>query len=281
MARLERAWVEAYHAADAEPLMGLVHDETAQLKLHPAARLVRSPFAILAIWEANQPGREPRPLELGDEGENVLVTRSAAEVQASRIPDEAAAVIEAVAVGETVGPSEHLERLRIGRHVGRGLAARMILQGLLDRLRAIASFLAPPFLRIALAVPFFRSGLTKWDAPGVLSSGAAFLFSDEFRLHIFGQAVPFPAPLLFAYIDGVLEIVLPLLLVVGMATRLSAVGLLAMTGVIELVVPDAWATFHLPWAAMALALIALGAGPLSLDRLVARRFGATRPEPVR
>ena len=41
--------------------------------------------------------------------------------------------------------------------------------------------------------------------------------------------------------------------------------------VIELVVPDAWATYHLPWAAMALALIALGAGPLSLDRAIASR----------
>jgi putative oxidoreductase len=141
-------------------------------------------------------------------------------------------------------------------------------------LAAIAAFLAPLALRIALAVPFFRSGLTKWDTPGVLSPSAAYLFSDEFRLHLFGQAVPFPAPLLFAYVDGVLEIVLPVLLVLGLATRLSALGLLVMTGVIELVVPDAWATYHLPWAAMALSLIALGAGPLSLDRLIAQLFPA-------
>jgi putative oxidoreductase len=152
----------------------------------------------------------------------------------------------------------------------------MRLYSAVDRLANIAHFLAPPALRVALAVPFWRSGLTRWDAPGVLSPGAAYLFSDEFRLHLFGQAVPFPAPLLFAYVDGMLEIALPVLLVVGLATRLSALGLLAMTAVIELVVPDAWATYHLPWAAMALALIALGAGPASLDRLVARRFGLDR-----
>jgi putative oxidoreductase len=151
-------------------------------------------------------------------------------------------------------------------------------RGILDRLEAIARFLAPLCLRVALAVPFFRSGLTKWDAPGVLSPSAVYLFSDEFRLHLFGHAVPFPAPLLFAYVDGVLEIVLPVLLVLGLATRLSALALLAMTSVIELVVPDAWATFHLPWAAMALALIALGAGPMSLDHLITRRFVRTTQE---
>lgn len=111
VARLERAWVEAYHAAEAEPLTGLRPVKAAKLRLHPAARLVRSPFAVLTIWEANQPGAEPQPLELADEGENVLVARPAAEVQASRIPEDAADVIEAVAAGAPVGPSEHLERL--------------------------------------------------------------------------------------------------------------------------------------------------------------------------
>lgn len=150
----------------------------------------------------------------------------------------------------------------------------MTLRRANEVLIGVARFLAPLFLRIALAIPFFRSGLTKWDAPGVLSPGAAYLFSEEFRLHLFGYAVPFPAPLQFAYIDGVLQIALPVLLVVGLATRVSALGLLAMTVVIELLVPEAWATFHLPWAAMALALIALGAGPVSLDRLIASRYAA-------
>jgi len=50
----------------------------------------------------------------------------------------------------------------------------------------------------------------------------------------------------------------------------AALGLLLMTSVIQLVVPDGWANFHLPWAAMAIAIIALGPGLLSLDRLIDR-----------
>jgi len=42
-------------------------------------------------------------------------------------------------------------------------------------------------------------------------------------------------------------------------------------------VPDGWANFHLPWSAMALAIIALGAGPLSLDHLIDRLFDSRKP----
>ncbi len=153
----------------------------------------------------------------------------------------------------------------------------MRLRRIVDWIASVASFLAPLALRIALAIPFFRSGLTKWDAPGALSPSASYLFSEEFRLHLFDQAVPIPAPLLIAYVDGVMEIVLPVLLVLGLATRFSALALLAMTAVIQLVVPDGWETYHLPWAAMALGLIALGAGRISLDHLIGRRFPATHP----
>jgi putative oxidoreductase len=131
-----------------------------------------------------------------------------------------------------------------------------------------AQIVAPPVLRIALAVPFFKSGLTKWDGFLSLSPAAEFLFQDEFKLHIFGQAYDFPIPTTFAYLDGIAEIVLPVLLVIGLATRFSALGLLVMTGVIQLVVPDGWANFHLPWAGLALAIIALGPGALSLDHLL-------------
>ena len=133
-----------------------------------------------------------------------------------------------------------------------------------------ASVIAPPLLRIALAMPFFRSGLTKWDGFLSLSPAAAFLFEDEFKLHILGATFDFPAPAAVAFLDGVAEIVLPILLVLGLATRLSALGLLIMIAVIQLVVPDGWANFHLPWAAMAIAIIALGPGALSLDHIVKR-----------
>jgi putative oxidoreductase len=62
--------------------------------------------------------------------------------------------------------------------------------------------------------------------------------------------------------------VLPVLLILGLATRFSALGILAMTLIIQLTIPDGLINFHLPWAAMALALLAYGGGMLSVDRLV-------------
>jgi putative oxidoreductase len=137
-----------------------------------------------------------------------------------------------------------------------------------DLMMHIALVLAPPMLRIALAVPFFKSGLTKWTGFLSLSPAATFLFEEQFKLHIFGAEYGMPAPALLALFDGVAEIVLPILLVLGLATRFSALGLLIMTGVIQLVVPGGWANFHLPWAALAVAIIALGPGAFSLDHLI-------------
>jgi hypothetical protein len=111
VARLERAWVEAYHAAEAETAADFSSTPPASLRLHPATRLVRSRFPILDIWQANQPDTEPRRLELTDAGDNVLVTRPRAEVQACRVPDEAAELIETIAAGACVAAGEHLNRL--------------------------------------------------------------------------------------------------------------------------------------------------------------------------
>ncbi|MDQ6436133.1 DoxX family protein [Mesorhizobium sp. LHD-90] len=122
-------------------------------------------------------------------------------------------------------------------------------------------------LRFAIAVPFFKSGLTKWDGFFALSGGARFLFEQEFKLHIFGSEYPYPAPVLAATLAGIGEIALPILLVLGLGTRFAALGILAMTAVIQLTVPEGWANFHLPWAAMALTLAVFGGGPLALDRL--------------
>ena len=122
-------------------------------------------------------------------------------------------------------------------------------------------------LRVALAVPFFLSGLTKWDGFLTLSAGAHFLFEEEFRLHLFGAAYPYPFPTLMAAAAGTGEIVLPLLLLLGLGTRFAALGLLVMTAIIQLTIPEGWANFHLPWAAMAFALVVFGGGPLGLEGL--------------
>lgn len=132
--------------------------------------------------------------------------------------------------------------------------------------------LAQTALRLALAVPFFKSGLTKWDGFLQLSDSADSLFSDEFKLHLLGGEYPFPAPHLMAYASGCMEILLPILLVFGFGTRLAALGLLGMTAIIQLTAPEGWANFHLIWAATALAILAYGPGPLSVDALIGRLF---------
>ena len=129
-------------------------------------------------------------------------------------------------------------------------------------------------LRVALAAPFWRSGLTKWDGCLHLSDSAVYLFSEEFRLHLFGAELAMPAPHLMAFLSACGEIAFPVLLVMGLGTRFATLGLLLMTAIIQLTIPDGWANFHLPWAAMALAILTHGPGRLSLDELVARRFGS-------
>lgn len=146
------------------------------------------------------------------------------------------------------------------------------VRSLIELLSRIAVLVAQPLLRIALAVPFFWSGLTKWDGFLTISTSASFLFEEEFKLHIFGQVYDFPAPEALLPVTASAEVILPVLLVIGFATRFSALGLLAMTGVIQLVMPDGWANFHLPWAALAVSIIALGPGPLSLDHLIDKKF---------
>ena len=149
------------------------------------------------------------------------------------------------------------------------------LGGLLERANAVVRAIAQPsltqlVLRFALAVPFRRSGVNKWDGFLQLNEVAVLLFSSEFQLHLPGGPYPFPAPAVVAFAAGSAEILLPILLVLGLATRLAALGLLVMTLVVQLTVPDGW-PLHVTWAAMALAIMAWGPGRVSLDHLIARR----------
>lgn len=129
--------------------------------------------------------------------------------------------------------------------------------------------LAQALLRVALAVPFWRSGVNKWDGFAQLNDVAVLLFSSEFQLHLPGGPYAYPFPHAMAFASGTAEIVLPILLVLGLGTRLAAFGLLVMTLVIQLTVPDGWPV-HITWAAMALAVMTWGAGRLSLDHLILR-----------
>jgi putative oxidoreductase len=118
--------------------------------------------------------------------------------------------------------------------------------------------------RVFPAAVFWQSGQTK-VAGWHLKPSAIALFQDEYRL-------PLIDPDIAASLSAIFEHVFPVLLVLGLATRLSALALLAMTLVIEILVfPGAWPT-HGVWATCFLILIARGAGALSVDHLIARRY---------
>jgi putative oxidoreductase len=143
------------------------------------------------------------------------------------------------------------------------------IRRIVQRVNAIIEWIAQPsltqfVLRIALATPFWRSGINKWDGFLQLNDTAVLLFSDEFKLHLPGGPYSFPAPEAMAFLVASAEILFPALLVLGLVTRLAASALLAMTLVVELTVPDGWPV-HVTWAAMALGIMAWGPGRLSLD----------------
>ena len=114
--------------------------------------------------------------------------------------------------------------------------------------------------RIAIAAIFFMSGRTKVDGWLTVTDSAYSLFRDEYRLPLIPVEIA-------ANAAAWAEHLFPLLLVLGLFTRLSALALLGMTLVIQVFVyPDAWPT-HLSWAGLLLYLAGRGAGTLSLDRL--------------
>jgi putative oxidoreductase len=118
--------------------------------------------------------------------------------------------------------------------------------------------------RLSIAAVFWQSGQTKVDGWQV-TDNAVYLFQTEYKL-------PLVDPWLAAHLAAFAEHFFPLLLVLGLASRLSAVALLAMTLVIEIFVyPDAWPT-HGTWAVCFLVIIARGPGRLSLDYLISRYF---------
>jgi putative oxidoreductase len=136
--------------------------------------------------------------------------------------------------------------------------------------RTLAALDRIPYWLIALggrvfpAAVFWQSGQTK-VAGWHLKPSAIALFAGEYRL-------PIIDPTAAAYLSAVGEHILPVLLVLGLATRLAAAGLLLMTAVIEILVyPDAWPT-HGVWATCFLLLIARGPGEVSIDHLIARHF---------
>jgi putative oxidoreductase len=118
--------------------------------------------------------------------------------------------------------------------------------------------------RFGIAGVFWLSGRTKVEGWLTVSENAVALFEDEYK-------VPVLSPALAAHLAAYAEHVFPALLVLGLATRASALGLLGMTAVIQVFVyPLAWPT-HLVWAAALLYLAGRGAGRFSVDRVAGLR----------
>jgi putative oxidoreductase len=124
-------------------------------------------------------------------------------------------------------------------------------------------------MRISVGAVFFRSGLLKLDS----WQFAIQLFRDEYQ-------VPLLDPVVAAQIATAVELGVPPLLFVGVATRLATLPLLGMIAVIQIFVyPNAW-NDHLLWASALVLVLTRGPGVFSLDHWIARAWTARARHPA-
>ncbi len=109
VARLERAWRQAYHAEEAAPLPAgaLAEVPEAELadvsfRLHPSLRLVTSRFPIITIWRMNVSDAPITPVDFSA-GEDALIVRPDAEVEVRVVPPGGVAFVNALVAGEALG----------------------------------------------------------------------------------------------------------------------------------------------------------------------------------
>jgi putative oxidoreductase len=139
-----------------------------------------------------------------------------------------------------------------------------IIQRAIAAMGCIPDWLIALAARVFPAAVFWQSGQTK-VAGFHLKPSAIALFQNEYQL-------PLIDPVIAAHISAFSEHFFPILLVIGLATRFSALALLFMTAVIEIFVyPGAWPT-HGVWATCFLVVISRGPGWLSLDHLIDQKY---------
>ena len=145
------------------------------------------------------------------------------------------------------------DTLTLGR-VARVTSAVRRLNGMANRIPHDLVALAA---RVFPAIVFWQSARTKVDGLTIKDS-TYFLFE-----HVYG--LPIIPPAWAAVLATLAEHVLPVLLILGVLSRVSALGLLVMTAVIQIFVfPGAWVTHGL-WAVGLLVVIAQGPGRASVD----------------
>lgn len=146
--------------------------------------------------------------------------------------------------------------------------------GLFERIpHSLIAFVA----RFSIAAVFWKSGQTKVEGlaidlfDGTFQLGIPHLADSTIPLFQSEYHVPLLSPELAAHMAAFAEHFFPILILVGFATRFSALALLGMTLTIQtFVYPDAYPT-HGTWAAVLLYLMARGPGVLSIDHLIAKR----------
>lgn len=119
--------------------------------------------------------------------------------------------------------------------------------------------------RIGVGAVFFKAGLLKYQS----FEFAVKLFEEEYK-------VPLLPPELAARMAMVQELTLPMLLFLGLATRVATIPLLGMIAVIQtFVYPNAY-NDHLVWGSILVLLLTRGPGVFSVDYLIERWFRAHR-----
>jgi hypothetical protein len=132
VARIERAWLDAYHAADAAPLCAaalasISPDRLADavFAVHPAARIVRSRFSAVTIFAANRVDNAVGHIDAG-KPEDALITRPDAEVIVRHLPE---------------GGAEFVASLISGRPLGEAVATALRISSAFDIAASIAGMI--------------------------------------------------------------------------------------------------------------------------------------------
>ena len=137
--------------------------------------------------------------------------------------------------------------------------ARAFIPDLIARL--LPASVISLIIRVAIAAVFFLSGRTKVEGLLDITDSTYSLFATEYQVPLIPSDIA-------AHLATYSEHLFPILIVLGLMTRASALTLRGMTLVIQIFVyPLGWPT-HLLWGALLLYLVRFGAGPLSLDRLL-------------
>jgi putative oxidoreductase len=144
------------------------------------------------------------------------------------------------------------------------MSSRTTAQSAIRTLEKIPHTAVALIARLSVAIVFWRSGQTKVDGWEITETTFD-LFRDEYQ-------VPLLSPELAAYLATIQEHLFAVLLLVGLASRLSALGLLAMTAVIQIFVYPANYPDHLLWASALLLIVARGPGAASIDHWLAKNF---------